>query len=225
VDDAVVYLVPLGRNRYELYSEPPDEGASDAAPSEGFFRKRLERLREGWRAMVHAARRSEPGRGWIARLRDWSVRRVAETVAEQRTLWSLRSIAAADFFYASDLSEPSAATLRRGILTRARRHHGIWLAVDGLLFVASGVFFFVPGPNVLAYYLGLRVAGHFLSWRGAGRGLDGIAWRSRPEPALAELAALTSVPRASRASQVHAIAGRLNLPRLAAFFDRAAVAG
>jgi hypothetical protein len=225
VDNAVVYLVPLGRNRYELYSEPPDDGEPDTPPKEGFFRTQFERLREGWRALVHAARRGEPGGSRIAKWRDQVVCRIAESVAEQRTLWSLRSIDAAELRYPADLSEPSATTLSINILTNARRHHGIWLIVDGLLFAASGILFFVPGPNIVAYYFGLRLVGHILSWRGARKGLDGMTWHPRPEPALAELAALIDEPRESRATRVEAIASRLNLPRLAAFFDRTAVSG
>ena len=224
MDDAVVYLVPLGRERYELYSEPPDEDGDGPAAS-GFLRRRLERFREGWHGMVHTARRGEAGRGWLARARDWTVCRVAETVAEQRTLWTLRSVQSVDLLYPSTLSESTASDVRRRLLSHARRHHGVWLIVDGVLFAASGLLVLVPGPNVVAYYFGLRVVGHFLSWRGARQGLVRIAWRPAPEPALAELAALTGEPRESRASRVEAIASRLNLPRLAAFFDRAAVPG
>ena len=220
-----MYLVPLGRNRYELYSEPPDDNLPAASPVGGFIRARIERLREGWRETVHAARRARAGRGWIARLRDWTVCRIAETVAEQRTLWPLRSVTAADFQYPSDLPESDAVTLRQSLLVGARRHHGIWLIVDGLLFVVAGLLVLVPGPNVLAYYFGLRLVGHWLSWRGARQGLDRIAWRGCPEPALAELGALANVPRESRGPRVAAIASRLTLPRLAAFFDRAARPG
>jgi len=225
VDDAVVYLVPLGRNRYELYSEPPDEDEPEPAPDAGFFRKQLERVRVAWRAAVHAARHGERSTGRIARLRDWAVSKIAESIAEQRTLWLLRKIDAAELTYPADLSEASATTLTRELLAHARRHHGIWAIVDGVLFAASGLLFLVPGPNVLAYYFGLRFVGHTLSWRGARRGLDRMTWRPRPEPALAELATLVDEPRESRATRVEAIASRLNLPRLAAFFDRAAVSG
>ena len=225
MEDAVVYLVPLGQNRYELYSEPPDDDAHEPAPEAGFFRKQFERIRASWRTAVHAARHGERSTGRIARLRDWAVSRIAESIAEQRTLWLLRSITAAELMYPADLSESSATTLTRALLTDARRHHGIWTIVDGLLFAVSGLLFLVPGPNVLAYYFGLRFVGHILSWRGAGRGLDGTTWRPRPEPALAELATLVDEPRESRATRVEAIASRLNLPRLAAFFDRAAVSG
>ena len=158
-------------------------------------------------------------------MRDWAVCRVAESVAEQRTLWSLRSITAVELRYGADLDEPTAVTLTRGILSHARRHHGMWVIVDGLVFAAAGLLTIVPGPNLLAYYFGFRFVGHFLSWRGARQGLDRMTWRPCPEPALAELATLVDEPRESRATRVEAIASRLNLPRLAAFFDRTAVPG
>jgi hypothetical protein len=225
VDDCVVYLVPLGRNRYELYSEPPDEEDAAPAPHDGFFHTRIERLRQGWRSLVQSARRGAATDSRLARWRDWAVSRIAESIAEQRTLWSLRSMEAADLRYSSDLTEAAATEQCRGLLAHARRHHGMWLILDGLLFAGSGVLALVPGPNVLAYYFGLRAVGHLLSWRGARQGLDRITWRQCPEPALAELAALASEPRDARAPRVEAIATHLNLPRLAAFFDRAAVPG
>jgi hypothetical protein len=225
VDDAVVYLVPLGRNRYELYSEPPDDDEPEPSPAAGAARRWFARLRERWRATVHAARHTDTERGHFARLRDWAVCRVAESVAEQRTLWSLRSIVVVELRYPADLDEPAAETLMRGILSHARRHHGVWVIVDGLVFAATGLLTIIPGPNLLAYYFGFRFVGHFLSWRGARQGLDRTTWRPCAEPALAELATLVNEPREARATQVEAIASRLNLPRLAAFFDRTAVPG
>src|SRR5262245_45765760 len=103
VDDAVVYLVPLGRNRYELYSEPPDDDEPEPSPAAGALRRWFARIGERWRATVHAARRTDTVRGRFAHLRDWAVCRVAESVAEQRTLWSLRSITAVELRYAADL--------------------------------------------------------------------------------------------------------------------------
>jgi hypothetical protein len=85
------------------------------------------------------------------------------------------------------------------------------------------VFMLVPGPNVLAYYFAFRVIGHYLSWRGARQALENTTWSYRAEPALAELGQLAALPRHARASRVEAIANGLNLPRLAAFFDRTAV--
>jgi hypothetical protein len=109
------------------------------------------------------------------------------------------------------------------LLARARRHHGLWSIVDGVLFIASGIFMLVPGPNVIAYYFGLRLVVHYLAWRGAGHALDAITWTARPEPALAELGRLADVASEERASRVEAIAAALRMPRLAAFFERAAV--
>jgi Mitochondrial K+-H+ exchange-related len=222
VVDAVVYLVPLGRRRYELYSEPPPEEHDPLGPPRERRETWRDRLRERWRGVVQNARRREADRGWMAMLRDWAVCRVAETVAEQRTLWSLRHMASANLRYPSDLSEANATAELRRMLSRARRYHGVWLIVDGVLFAASGLLVLVPGPNIVAYYFGLRLVGHYLSWRGARQGVDRTAWRPQPEDALAELRTLATVPRDSRASRVEAIAASLNLPRLAAFFDRTA---
>jgi hypothetical protein len=137
-------------------------------------------------------------------------------------LWSLRTAAAASLAYPSDLSEDDAATIRSTLLTAARRHHGKWLIVDSLLFIASGALMLLPGPNVFAYYFGLRLVGHYLSWRGAKYGLDATVWEIHAEPALAELGQLAAVPREARTPRVQAIAEGLKLPRLAAFFDRVA---
>jgi len=224
VDDAVVYLVPLGRTRYELYSEPPDDGEA-GEDGHGLLRSWRDRFGERWRTTVQTARRGDANRGWFARTRDWAVCKVAETVAEQRTLWSVRHMTAADLRYPSDLSDADALAHLRRLLARARRYQGIWLIVDAVLFVASGLLVLVPGPNIVAYYFGLRVIAHYLSWRGARQGLDRTTWKAQSEPALAELRTLATAPRDSRAPRVEAIASRLNLPRLAAFFDRATATG
>lgn len=227
MDDAVVYLVPVGRERFELYCEAPDDAAPGAAPppTDPIWRRTLHRVQERWRDTVHAARgtQASASAGWFARTRDRAVCRAAESIAEQRTLWSLRHYTAATIVHPADLSDAGAVAARDRILAHARRHHGRWLAVDGVLLVASGIFMLVPGPNVLAYYFAFRVVGHYLSWRGARQALDGTRWRQRPEEALAELGRLASQPRDARSARVHAIAASLNLPRLAAFFDRTAI--
>ena len=217
-----IYLVPVGHTRYELYTEPSDDAVRDAEQEHGFVRERIQRLRERWRDAVQTARRGNAV-GRVARMRDWAVCRAAESIAEQRTLWSLRHISEAQLSYPSDVSEPDATDIRSRLLTAARRHHGLWLALDGVLFVVSGLLVLVPGPNVLAYYFGLRLLGHYLSWRGARHALDKTAWQVHAEPALAELRQLADLPRESRAPRVEAIANGLKLPRLAAFFDRVAV--
>ena len=104
----------------------------------------------------------------------------------------------------------------------ARQHHLRWFVIDLTLFAASGVVFFVPGPNLIAYYFAFRFIGHLQSWRGARQALQRIAWQFVPDDDLAELASLVDVPRETRAPSVAAIAARLNLGRLSAFFDRVA---
>src|SRR4029077_10197237 len=91
------------------------------------------------------------------------------------------------------------------IVAVARRHHGLWLIVDGLLFVLSGLLAVIPGPNLLAYYFLFRLIGHLQSWRGA-RQADRLTWTLDADDSLAELETLIELPRAERASRVDAIA-------------------
>jgi len=225
LDEVVVYLVPVGASRFELYTEQRDDGGPDGPlpPAKGFWQQCRHRFHERWHETVRTARRAEPAGGRLAHVRDRAVRGIVETIAEQRTLWSLRACAGAALVHPSDLSEETAAAARDRLLGRAARHHGRWLIIDAVLLAVSGVFVIVPGPNVLAYYVAFRVVAHYLSWRGARQALVRTAWRLSPEPALADLGRLAGLPRDARASRVDAIAAALNLPRLAAFFDRTAV--
>jgi len=180
------------------------------------------RLQERWHEAVHTARRTESNAGTWARIRDWAVRRTAEAIAEQRTLWTLRHRGRPSLVHPSDLSTAQAAAERDRILAAARKHHSRWLAFDLLAFVVSGLLMLVPGPNLIAYYFAFRVIGHYLSWLGARHAMR-ATWDLRAEPALAELGRLADLPRDARATRVHAIAAGLNLPSLADFFDRTAV--
>src|SRR5579862_8337742 len=99
-DESVVYLVPVGARRFDLYSEPPDVHAPAG---------RFRRLQERWREAVHTARTQQPQAGRMARGRDWAVRRGAEMIAEQRTLWSLRHVTDATLVHPSDLTGAAAA--------------------------------------------------------------------------------------------------------------------
>jgi hypothetical protein len=219
----MVYLVPVGGGRFELYSEPPDEPVY-GEPANGFYRRQIRRVAARWRDAVHTARAAGPrARGRLARWRDAVVCQLAESLSEQRTLWALRHESPATAIYPADLDGVQAQAILNRLLSRARSHHRLWLLVDSLLFAASGLLILVPGPNLLAYYFAFRLVGHYLSWRGACQALDRTIWNERPEPALAALAALAELPRDLRASHVDAIAARLQLPRLTAFFDRAAV--
>jgi len=222
-DDVTIYLVPVGSGRFELYSEAPAE--AERAPTDepdGFWRRLGHRAHERWREAVQSARQGDPNGGLFTRARNATVCRMAEAIAEQRTLWALRHGSDAELVHPSDLSGADASASRDRILNHARTHHLRWLGVDAVILIASGVFMIVPGPNVLAYYFAFRVVGHCLSWRGARQGIYATRWRLRAEPALVELGQLAHLSPAARASRVVAIAADLNLPRLAAFFDRTA---
>ena len=225
IASTLVYLVPVGSGRFELYSEAPDDDVpvGAAPPTDGFWKRTIHNAQVKWDEVVGTARGGQAAAGWFGRLRDRTICRAAESIAEQRTLWGLRHFTAATLVHPSDLPDAPAADARDRLLAHARQHHGKWLAIDTALLVVSGIFMLVPGPNVLAYYFAFRAVGHYLSWRGAQQALDRITWGLRPDAALAELGQLAALPRAARASRVDAIAAALNLPRLAAFFERTAV--
>ena len=221
--ELTVFLVPAGRDRYELYSEMPEEAVDEAEVSDGFLRRWTRTATIKWRELVDLARHGTAA-GRIARWRDTLVCHLAESIAEQRTLWALRKATAAIVRYPTTTSPEVARVALNRVLAEARRHHGWWLVIDLILLLITGpLFFFVPGPNVISWYFFFRVLGHLLSWRGARQAIDVVAWVLLPDQSLGELAALVDVPRAARARKVEAIAARLNLPRLSAFFDRVAV--
>lgn len=217
----MVYLLPTGRDRFELYSEPPDDEAESSARPEGRFRRWAHTASVRWRLLVDAAR-SGTSTGRFARWRDRLVCRLAETIAEQRTLWALAKEPSATLVFPSSMQPSAARAALDRALAAARRHHGIWLGIDLPIFIVSAVLAPVPGPNVIAYYLAFRVVGHLLSWRGARHAVKGVAWTLQSDASLAELASLVDLPREQRAARVHAIAKQLNLRRLSAFFQRVA---
>ena len=218
----VVFLVPAGRDRFELYSEVGDEPGAPPGREEGRFRRWAHAANLQWHQLVETARRGR-ARGRLSRWRDAAVCRLSETFAEQRALWALRTQTAATLRYPAHISiERARSELNRSI-AHARTHHLRWFIIDALLFVGSGVFFFIPGPNLVAYYFAFRFIGHLQSWRGARQSMDAIAWSYEPDAGLAELASLVDRPRAERAPRVAAIAAALNLQRLSSFFDRVAV--
>jgi hypothetical protein len=182
----------------------------------------MHRANVQWQAVVEAARRGS-STGRVARWRDQVVCHLAESIAEQRTLWRLGSETSAVAKYPAGVESDRGRTILMTELAGARTHHLRWLLVDLALFIATGAVAIVPGPNIFAYYMLFRVIGHWRSWWGARRGSRSVAWTFESDGCLAELAALVNVPRAARAPRVEAIAERLNLPRLSAFFDRVAV--
>lgn len=220
-----VYLVPVGSDGYELYCEVPDDPAPpepEAAPARGVVGRLKQRfsdvLAEAERQRHHPPQ-SEP-RGWFARAKARTMRWVAESIAEQRLLWHLRRQDAACLFYPDDIDEPSAVAILRDQLRRDFEKHRFWLIVDSIGFVASGLLFLVPGPNIVAYYFAFRMVGHFLSRRGARQGLDRVTWTAQGRAPLAELRRAAGLVDEEREKRVHEVAVALHLEHFATFFER-----
>jgi hypothetical protein len=151
-----------------------------------------------WHTLVEEARQPR-ARGTLARWRDELVCRLAENIAEQRTLWALRSTSSAQLVHSSSFTPERARAEMENIVAGARRHHGRWLIGDGLLFIASGFLALVPDPTARHYFL-FRLIGHLviMARRTAGESHQ-LDVRGK---LAAGLETLVEVPRAERASRV-----------------------
>ncbi len=216
-----VHLIPLGRDRYELYAEAPEEEEGPLAHDAGRVRRWLHRAGDQWHEYVDAARLST-ATGRFAVWRDAIICKLAATLDEQRTLRSLRTASTATLLFPASLESRAARAALDRILASSQRHHGQRLILYLVLFVLSGILFFIPGPNIVAYYLGFEGVGHLQSWRGARHAATHVAWTLQPSTDLDELATLASQPHAARAERVRAVAQSLALEHLSAFFERAA---
>lgn len=238
--------MPLGADRYELYCEVPDEpqeADAETLPHEfsrgwrgwterlsplrlfrSLKRRFTDMLAEAERERRHGRQESAEPPGWLGRLKNRMMRWVAESIAEQRLLWTLRNKAEATFHYPADLPEGDAGERLRKQLGRDLDKHQFWLVVDSLLFVASGLLMLVPGPNLLAYFFAFRMVGHYFSLRGARQGLRVVAWTNVASEPLTELRAAALLDPLARDARVTAIASALGLEHLPRFFHRTATA-
>lgn len=221
-----VYVIPVAPDRYELYCEHDvaDADVIGDAPQGRFakmysnFKEALARVEEerlSGVARVHAGPRT-----WTERTKDRGLCWIAEKIAEQRLLWRLRNESELMLHHPDDITPEAADGIARGELKREVDRHMKWIIVDGLLFVGSGVFFFVPGPNLIAYYFGFRLVGHYLSRRGAKHGLAEVQWRSCASPQLSRLRRVLALEPTEREREVHEVASALHLPHLSKFFER-----
>ena len=212
--------MPLGGQRYELYCERHHTGPDEAPTGGGWFAG----MRQKFSTMLRKAEEGEDGEpestGLLARLQARMMAWVAERVAEQRLLWNLRGRDAAVVTHADDQPFEQVMEIVRQSLRADHGRHMRWLIVDTLLFVGSGVFFFVPGPNIIAYFFAFRVVGHWLSMRGAAHGRDTTAWTGRPLSQMTALRAAVARPAHERARAIEPIARELDLHRLTVFVDR-----
>ncbi|MEQ1728069.1 MAG: hypothetical protein ABL982_06775 [Vicinamibacterales bacterium] len=217
----LIHLIPLGRDRHELYAEAPEEDGGPLAHDAGPVHRWLHRAGEQWREYVDAARVSTAS-GRFAIWRDAIICKLAATLDEQRTLRSLRTAEAATMLFPSGLEVAAARAALNRLLASSQRHHGQRSVIYLVLFMLSGILFFIPGPNIVAYYIGFQAFGHLQSWRGARHASAAVTWTLHPSPDLAELETLATAPQAQRAERVRQVAQRLALEHLPAFFERAA---
>jgi len=215
-----VYLLPLGRDRFECYYEAEEQEETEEPAGQGFFarmRARFnEQLKEAERARYERA--IEEPKTFLGRMHKRALRWIAERIAEQRLLWHLRKADSATLHAPEDL--PEADSIMRATMKRDADFHRNRLILHSLGLIVSVPVALVPGPNVLGYLFTFTVVGHFLSWRGAVRGLHQIAWTIEPSPALTELRRAFTLDAASRHSAILEASQRLHLPKMARFVER-----
>lgn len=222
-----VYFIPIGQGRYEPYFEPEDAPDPPVEEGVGWFA----RLRRRFSDMLREAeeerhRRHEPTAAEAAsrfvRWRRALMRWIVERAAEQRLLWRLRTATAATLHVPDDLAAAEALRLLHDGLRRDGDRHRIWFVVHLLCLLISGIFFFIPGPNLIGYFFTFTTVGHLLAWRGAANGHARVEWRVAPSDILRELRHAEVVPSPERETRVHAAAERLGLRHLATFVERLA---
>ncbi len=225
-----VFVIPVGRQRYELYAEQPDALETDDEPAPTGL---AGRIRHRFATLVRAAEarqrsgysRDEPI-SLFGRIQGRAMTWVAERAAEQQLLWSLRGQTDAVAAHPGDMTFDEVHALILRSLRRDYERHRMWTIIDGLLFVVTFIllgplFLLIPGiANLPALYFGFRAVGHFLSMRGAAQGLHRVRWTGRPCLPLSELRAVVLLPARDRSDRVHDIEARLRLSHLTSFVDR-----
>jgi hypothetical protein len=227
-----VFVIPIGRDRNELYCEPTSAAAPDAPVGAGLVARLKYRLSSVLHAAEHRHRHGPPTaepQGFFARTQDRLFAWAAERIAEQRLLWNLRGRTEVVVAYPQDMSFEQVDDLVRRELRKDYDRHLRWTVIDGLAFLVTFItlaplFLLIPGvANLPAIYFGFRTILHFFSVRGASQGLHRIRWIGRPCPPLDELRDVATLDPAVRDQRVHEIAARLRLEHLSAFFERLAV--
>ena len=225
-----VYVIPVAPDRYELYCEHDgaDTDAVGDVPPEGRFAKMYANFKEALARVEQErlsgeTRASDMPRTWTERMKDRGLCWIAEKIAEQRLLWRLRKESDLMLHFPDDTTADAAIGIARAELQREVDRHMKWIIIDGVLFAASGVLFFVPGPNLIAYYFGFRLGGHYLSRKGARHGLSEVQWASCPSPQLSRLRRVLALAPMERDREVHEVASALQLPNLAKFFERTSI--
>jgi Mitochondrial K+-H+ exchange-related len=221
-----VFLVPVDKERHELYCEIDDDDADDASPSgeaakPTWWQRRVARFREIVREAEAERDRRAQGEDTGSRgLWRYIVGKIAEAVAEQRLLWRLRSETAVELAFPDDLDAERALAISRDSMRRDYEKHRRWAVIDSLILLLFVPLTVIPGPNVPALYFFFRAVGHFLSMRGAKRGLDVVTYTTVARPPLTAIRAALMLEYAERRQRLESIAAELGLERLPAFVER-----
>ncbi|WP_396625541.1 hypothetical protein [Luteitalea sp.] len=222
-----VYLIPIAAGRLEPYCEPAEDAEPlDPREERGLFRRLLDRFRQMLAEAEEERRRRARGEAlpdaptWWGRLQQRTLRGAAEHINEQRLLWHLRKHTQASLHHPDDVTAEQALQAMRTSLRKDGDRHLLWLVTTSILFLTSGALALLPGPNVLAYFLGFFVVARYLSWRGARHGLGSVVWHMTPSPALSELRGALQLPGEAREPIVLDIAMRLRLEDLPVFVAR-----
>lgn len=222
-----VFLIPTTtRERYELYYEAPDDDVVDAGEGDGLIermkRRFAEMLREAeeWRHRRHE--RDVGPVSFVTKVRRKVMGFVVERIAEQRLLWHMRKADEVCAVIPGDLPASEANSVVRAMLKKDADHHLRWLLIDLLLLIVSVPLVVIPGPNIPGFYFTFQVVGHFLSWRGAKRGLALASWTFKPSDDLVELRQAMSLAQPQRERRFRELADRLRLEHLATFCESVA---
>jgi len=223
-----VFLVPTGAGRYALYCEVKETEPDPVEPP---------RPPTSWRGrMLHQFRttvadaeaereREELGERPASKsgIGRYIVRKIAEAVAEQRLLWNLRRAVDVRLVHPDDVSGADALRVARAEFAADYRKHLTRGIINGTLSAVLGaVLFFVPGPNLIAYYFLFLAIGHYFALRGARRGLNGVSWTTEPSPTLTDVRAALALDAAIRRERLERITADLGLVRLWRFIERVA---
>jgi hypothetical protein len=220
-----VFLVPVGRDRHELYCEVPIEqvaGPSMPGP-QSWWRRQVDRFRQLLAEAEEERRQHERGQptasGGVWR---WILRKVAEAIAEQRLLWLLRRLNRATLLHPDDVPPARALEIARQSFHADFERHRRWLVIDSVVLLVCLPLTVIPGPNVPSLYFSFRAVGHYLSMRGARKGRSDIEWQLVASGDLTSLRHALSLDGAARRARIEQIAAALGLDRLDVFVERIA---
>jgi hypothetical protein len=223
-----VYLVPVGRDRFECYYEAPDDAATEEpVEGDGFFARLRAKFNQQLKEAEEARHQKaiEDPQTFFGRMQKRSMRWIAERVAEQRLLWHLRRVEAATLHIAGDLHADEADRIMRASMKRDADHHRNRMLLHSLALIVSVPIAVVPGPNLLGYLFTFTVVGHYLAWRGAVNALHQIAWTIVPSDLLSAVRQAFSADATTRHRLIREAAIRLHMPRMARFVEQMATPG